>query len=58
MADPPKSVELEVRIGRLEVALAGVLEENETLKRRMAALQAQLDYVAAKLSERLVRNSL
>jgi hypothetical protein len=49
----PKSVELEHRIGRLELLIKDLHDENAALKKRVSALQAQLDHVAARKYERI-----
>jgi hypothetical protein len=49
-APPPKSIELEHRIGRLETKLDRVSEELELTRQQLRALQAHLDHLLAKLS--------
>jgi uncharacterized coiled-coil protein SlyX len=46
----PKTVELEQRLSRLEGSYAAMQDQLETLTRRVVALQAQLDYLIARLS--------
>jgi hypothetical protein len=48
-ADPPKSIELEIRLGRLEIVVREMSAANEQLKRHMTAIQAQLDHMAARM---------
>lgn len=45
---PSKSLELEQRIGRLEVALSRIDEALEAYAKEVAATRAQLDYLVAK----------
>jgi hypothetical protein len=47
-APPPKSVELEHRLGRVELKLERACEELETTRQRLSAMQAQLDHLLAK----------
>lgn len=44
----PKTVELEQRIARLELKLLRTREELDDARQRMAALQAQIDYLSAR----------
>ena len=44
-----KSLELEQRVGRLEVNVAALRDLANLLTKQIAALQAQLDHLAAKL---------
>jgi uncharacterized small protein (DUF1192 family) len=44
----PKTVELEQRIARLELKLQRTREELDDARQRMAALQAQIDYLSAR----------
>jgi hypothetical protein len=46
----PKTVELEQRLSRLEGTCADVQEQLRTLAIRLSALQAQLDYLTARLN--------
>jgi chromosome segregation ATPase len=46
----PKTVELEQRLSRLEGACAEMQDQLSTLSKRLNAIQAQLDYVAARLN--------
>jgi hypothetical protein len=46
----PKTVELEQRLSRLEGACAEMQDQLTTLSKRLNALQAQLDYVAARFN--------
>jgi hypothetical protein len=48
-AEAPKSVELESRIGRLELIVKGLQEELAIRQRREAAMQAQLDHMWARM---------
>jgi hypothetical protein len=48
--DVPKSIELEQRLARIELALKELNERTDRLHTRNIALQAQLDHLAAKLS--------
>ena len=48
-AGVPKSVELEHRLSRLELAMKGVRDSLDLFEKRMIALQAQLDHIAARL---------
>jgi hypothetical protein len=45
----PKTLELEARIGRLEVLLEGLLEQQAIQHRREMAMQAELDHLWARL---------
>lgn len=45
---PPKSVELEHRLGRVELKLERACEELELTRQRLSAIQAQLDHLLAK----------
>ena len=47
----PKTVELEQRIARLELKLQRAFEELEQTRKRMTALQAQLDHYAARFGQ-------
>jgi uncharacterized coiled-coil protein SlyX len=47
----PKSLELEARIARLELLVKGLREDLAARQRNEAALQAQLDHLAARLRE-------
>ena len=47
----PKTVELEQRIGRLELKLQRTCEELEQTRQRMTALQARLDHYFARLGQ-------
>jgi hypothetical protein len=49
---PPKSIELETRIARLELVLTDLRRTMEVLTKRTAALQAELDHLSAKLGAR------
>jgi uncharacterized coiled-coil protein SlyX len=51
-SDVSKSVELETRVGRVEVTIKQLGETVATIERRMFAIQAQLDHIAARLSQR------
>ena len=44
----PKTVELEQRIARLEIKLQRTREELDDARQRVAALQAQIDYLSAR----------
>jgi uncharacterized coiled-coil protein SlyX len=46
----PKTVELEQRLSRLEGSCSDMREQLTTLGRRLNALQAQLDYLIARLN--------
>jgi hypothetical protein len=46
----PKTVELEQRLSRLEGSYGDMQEQLDTLTRRVIALQAQLDYLIARLN--------
>jgi hypothetical protein len=46
----PKTVELEQRLSRLEGSYGDMHEQLDTLTRRVIALQAQLDYLIARLN--------
>ena len=48
-ADGSKSLELEARIGRLEVLVRGLQEERAMRQRHEVSLQAQLDYLLARV---------
>jgi hypothetical protein len=48
-AELPKSIELEQRIGRIELKLKELLQQLELQTKRSAALQAQVDHLAARL---------
>ena len=45
----PKSIELEQRIARMEIAVTRLTEWMETLNTRFVALQAHLDHVSARI---------
>jgi len=47
----PKTVELEQRIGRLEMKLQRACEELELTRQRMSALQARLDHYVARFGQ-------
>jgi hypothetical protein len=47
---PHKSVELEVRISRLEIVLSHLKEAHDLLVKRHVAMQAQLDHLEARLT--------
>ena len=49
---PPKTVELEIRVARLEILLHEIKDALGTLSKRTIALQAQLDHLMAKLGHR------
>jgi hypothetical protein len=44
-----KSIELEIRVGRLEVLLKDMRDAMELLNKRAAAIQAQLDHFNARV---------
>jgi len=48
-AEVPKSIELEQRIGRIELKLKELLQQLELQTKRSAAIQAQLDHLSARL---------
>lgn len=48
-ADGSKSLELEARIGRLELLVRGLQEELAIRQRHEVSLQAQLDYLLARI---------
>jgi len=50
-APPPKSVELEVRISRLEILLADMKAALDVALRQNAALKAQLDHLEARVMQ-------
>lgn len=50
--DVPKSVELEQRVSRLELALKEIREALDVISKRLVALQAHLDHVAARVDRR------
>jgi uncharacterized coiled-coil protein SlyX len=45
-------VELEVRIARVELTVKAIHEAVDVVMRRLAALQAQLDHLAARVERR------
>ena len=47
-APPPKSIELEHRLGRVELKLERACEELDLTRQRLNAIQAQLDHLLAK----------
>jgi hypothetical protein len=47
-----KSIELETRVGRLEVLLRDIREAVDLLNKRGAAVQAQLDHLNARVGRR------
>jgi uncharacterized coiled-coil protein SlyX len=49
---PPKSIELEQRISRLELLVDGLAKTIATQSTRISAMQAQLDHLTAKLTPR------
>jgi hypothetical protein len=51
-AGPPKSLELETRIGRLETRVRDLCETVEVLKRKVMAQQAQMDHFVARIDRR------
>jgi hypothetical protein len=51
-AEVPKSLELEVRVGRLETRMKHVADAFATIERRVTSIQAQLDHIAARLAQR------
>jgi uncharacterized coiled-coil protein SlyX len=48
----PKSVELEVRVSRLELLINDMRDAVEVVAKRTAAIQAQLDHLDARLRRR------
>jgi hypothetical protein len=50
-AELPKSVELEQRVSRTEIAVKKVQDEVEVLNKRVVAVQAQVDHVTARRSQ-------
>jgi uncharacterized coiled-coil protein SlyX len=44
-----KSLELETRVARLEILMKDMCAAYDELHRRMVAIQAQLDHIAARL---------
>jgi hypothetical protein len=48
----PKTVELEVRVARLELIAAGLKASLDLLAKRVISLQAHLDHISAKLGVR------
>lgn len=48
-AEFPKSIELEHRIGRIEVQVQELLEKIDVQSKRTVALQAQVDHLLARL---------
>jgi uncharacterized coiled-coil protein SlyX len=49
---PPKSIELEQRISRLELLVTELVRTTATQTTRITAMQAQLDHLIAKLTPR------
>lgn len=47
---PPKTVELEIRVARLELALDDAKDKIDLMNKRMIALQAQFDHFMARLT--------
>jgi uncharacterized coiled-coil protein SlyX len=47
---PPKSIELEQRISRLELLVEELVHSAERQTTRISAMQAQLDHLTAKLT--------
>jgi len=52
VSSAPKTVELEIRVARLELLHRETKDALETLSKRTIALKAQLDHLLAKLSIR------
>jgi SpoU rRNA methylase family enzyme len=50
--EAPKALELETRVGRLEVLLKDIRDAIEVLKSRTVAIQAQLDHLDARVGRR------
>ncbi len=48
----PKSIELELRVARLELAIKEICESVAVLTKRTVAVQAQLDHLDARLTRR------
>ena len=49
-AEVPKSIELELRIARLELYVKDLTEQIDLQAKRTVALQAQLDHFLARIS--------
>jgi len=45
----PKSLELENRVGKVEILVRDMRDAHDELMKRVIALQAQLDHIVAKI---------